>query len=703
MENSLPKIELSSGFLSNLERAIRLEWVVANGLGGYASSSVLGINTRKYHGLLVASFNPPVDRRVVLSKLDEELLVDSEAFPLGANEFRHGIHPQGYKYLKNFLLLLFPTFTYNMNKLKLRKTIFMPYQKNAIVVFYEVFSPLKEKVALQIFPFINSRHFHSVTDKNNLGWSFVQKPSAQKTILQIAKPQSTLVMSTNLGQYISKGDKWVEDIFFRTDSSQGTSCFDDCYIPGRFEIPVRSGEKTEFYIIAVASEDGEDAENVHSSLCRGLKSLNSSYQKEVDRSVSLLTRFYDQHPRATQQDWLKWLILAADSFIANRSSTKTKTVIAGYHWFEDWGRDSLISLPGLTLVTGRFEDAREILLTFKHYCSNGVVPNRFPDKAGEKPVYNTVDATLWYFNAVLQYLKYTGDITFVQQKLWTMLQSVISHHIQGTINDIHLDIDGLLMHGPQLTWMDAMTNNNPVTPRDGKAVEIQALWYNALKVMELLASRFKHRDLVEKYRDIAERAEKSFNEKFWDAQKHCLFDVINDEFEDASLRPNQIFAVSLDFSMLDKTKQAAVVSTVHEKLWATYGLKTLSEDDPKYRGRYSGNWAERDYAYHNGTVWPWLIGPFVTAFMEVKNFDAEWRNFAFESFLQPFFKKQMLYAGLGTLSEIFDGEPPHYPRGCISQAWSVAEPLRAYVEDVLLDAPNFERNVLEKFSSSETK
>ena len=703
MENSLPEIELNSNLLSNLERAFSLEWVITNGLGGYASSSVLGINTRKYHGVLVASFNPPVDRRVVLSKLDEELLVDGEAFPLGANEFRHGIHPLGYKYLKNFLLLPFPTFVYAINRVKLRKTIFMPYQKNATVVFYKVFSPLKEKATLQIFPFINSRHFHSVTDKNKLGWSFVQKPSAQKTILQIAKPQSTMVMSTNSGQYIAEGDKWVEDIFLRTDSSQGTSCFDDCYIPGRFEIPIRSGEKTEFYIIAVASEDGEDAENVHSSLCRGLKNLNSSYPKEVDRPISLITRFYDQHPRATKEDWLKWLILAADSFIANRSSTKTKTIIAGYHWFEDWGRDSLISLPGLTLVTGRFEDAREILLTFKHYCSNGIVPNRFPDAAGEKPIYNTVDATLWYFNAVLQYLKYTGDFTFVQQKLWTILQSVISHHIQGTINNIRLDNDGLVMHGPQLTWMDAMTNNNPVTPRDGKAVEIQALWYNALKAMELLAIRFEYRDLAEKYRDIAERAKKNFNEKFWNAQKHCLFDVINDEFKDASLRPNQIIAVSLDFSMLDKTKQAEVVSTVHKKLWATYGLKTLSEDDPKYRGRYSGNWAERDYAYHNGTVWPWLIGPFVTAFLEVKNFDAEWRNFAFESFLQPFFKKQMLYAGLGTLSEIFDGEPPHYPRGCISQAWSVAEPLRAYVEDILLDAPNFERNVLENFSSSETK
>jgi predicted glycogen debranching enzyme len=275
------------------------------------------------------------------------------------------------------------------------------------------------------------------------------------------------------------------------------------------------------------------------------------------------------------EDWLKWLILAADSFIVDRFSTKTKTVIAGYHWFEDWGRDSLIALPGLTLVTGRFQEAREILQTFKRYCSGGIVPNRFPDDSGEKPVYNTVDATLWYFNAVLQYLKYTGDFDFVKQELWSMLQSVIDYHIQGTINQIQLDSDGLIAHGPQLTWMDAMVHNNPVTPREGKAVEIQALWYNALRTMQLLATGFRQMDLAEKYREMAEKAQRSFAEKFWNTRDGCLFDTVNGEIRDRSLRPNQVFAVSLDFSMLDKAKQAAIVSVVQEKLWATYGLRTL--------------------------------------------------------------------------------------------------------------------------------
>jgi glycogen debranching enzyme len=250
--------------------------------------------------------------------------------------------------------------------------------------------------------------------------------------------------------------------------------------------------------------------------------------------------------------------------------------------------------------------------------------------------------------------------------------------------------------------MDAVIDKNPVTPRKGKAVEIQALWYNALKTMELLATRFGYHNLAEKYRSMATKTAKSFVKKFWNTDETCLFDVVNGEVRDASLRPNQILAVSLDFSMLDKAKQTAITSIVQDKLWSTYGLKTLSQGDPKYRGKYYGNWAERNYAYHNGTVWPWLIGPFVTAFLKTKNFDAKWRKHAFDNFLQPLFKDQMVNAGLGTLSEVFDGDSPHSPGGCIAQAWSVAEPLRAYVEDVMLERPNFERDVLENFSREET-
>ncbi len=700
MEAILPRIGLDKDVLSDLEKSISLEWVVANGLGGYASSTVLGINTRKYHGLLVPSFNPPVDRRVVLSKLEEQLLVEGEAYSLGSNEFSQGIHPQGYKLLEGFAQSPFPTYAYSVGDVKLRKTILLHYQKNAALIFYEARAPSKGKVTLQVSPLVNSRHFHAVTDRDKLGWSFVQNPSAQKTTIQIADPQSTLIVSSSSGKY-TLGEKWVENLLYRVDKSLGTSCYDDCYMPGTFEIDLN--EKPKFCMAVVAGKNLEEAEKAHSSVCVELTDTHSFCHKESERLVALLKGFQRQHPETTQADWLKWLVLAADSFIVYRSSTRTKTVIAGYHWFEDWGRDSLISLPGLTLVTGRYDDAREILLTLMHYCSNGVVPNRFPDEAGEQPLYNTVDATLWYFHAVLQYLKYTGDFGFLKQRLWTMLQSVIDYHVQGTINNIHLDSDGLIAHGPQLTWMDAMVHNNPVTPREGKAVEIQALWYNALRVMELLADHFGQEDLAEEYCGMAEKAEESFVEKFWNGQQGCLFDVVNGESRDSSLRPNQVLAVSLDFSMLDEAKQSSVVSIVHDRLWTRYGLRTLSADDPRYRGRYEGNWAERDYAYHNGTVWPWLLGPFVAAFLKVKSYEAKWRRFAFENFLQPLLEEQTVCAGLGTLSEVFDGNPPHTPGGCIAQAWSVAEPLRAYAEDVHLRRPTFERDVLEGFQVREAK
>lgn len=696
MEAALPKMILDRNALSDLEKSISLEWVVANGLGGYASSTVLGVNTRKYHGLLVPSFNPPVDRRVVLSKVDEQILIEGEAYPLGSNEFSQGFHPQGYRHLEGFSQSPFPTYTYVVGDVKIRKTILMPYQKNATVIIYEVATPTRKRVTLQVSPLANSRHFHAVTDKDKLVLSFVQKASAQKTTVQIANPQSTLILSSSSGRYI-QGEKWVEDLYYRVDKSLDTSCYDDCFVPGMFETGF--DERTKLYVVAAADKNQEEAEKVHSSVCEELADFNGFLNRESGRLAALLKGFQGQHKNMAQADWLRRLVLAADSFIVNRFSTKTKTVIAGYHWFEDWGRDSLISLPGLVLVTGRFDEAREILLTFKHYCSSGIVPNRFPDEAGEQPVYNTVDATLWYFHAVLQYLKYTGDYDFVRGELWNMLQSVIDYHVQGTINNIRLDSDGLIAHGPRLTWMDAMVNNNPVTPREGKAVEIQALWYNALKAMELLAGVFGQKDLAERYRGMARKAEESFVEEFWNAQQGCLFDVVNGG-GDSSMRPNQILAVSLDFSMLDKVKQASIVSAVQEKLWTAYGLRTLSSDDSKYRGRYAGGWGDRDYAYHNGTAWPWLIGPFVTAFLKVKSYAAEERRFAFKNFLKRLFEEQTMLAGLGTLSEVFDGDPPHAPGGCIAQAWSVAEPLRAYVEDVLLERPSFERNVLEAFSST---
>jgi len=693
MEISLPKIQLGPSVLSDFCRAIQMEWIVANGLGGYASSTVLGINTQKYHGLLVAAFNPPVDRRVLLTKLDEEVRIENEMYPTGANEFKYGIQPRGYVFLSNFLLDPFPTYRYAIQDFQLQKTIFMPYGKNATIIIYEVFNHHKNKVSIRISPVVNSRHFHAVTDKDKLNWDYIQKSFEQSVVIQPSIPRSTLIILSTDGKYLVGRGEWVEEMFFRVDNSRGESCLDDGYQPGWFDLNVAPQESKRFFVLVTAGRSENEAQNILSSIPKGPKDLDAMYNREVRRLKNLLARFQKRCVDIEIEEWLKWLVLAAECFIVNRESTKAKSVIAGYHWFEDWGRDSLISLPGLTLVTGRFEDAKKLLLTFKHYCRKGILPNRFPDHSGDKPTYNTVDATLWYFNAVLQYLKYTGDFHFVQKEIWNTLKSIVEHHIQGTINGIHLEDDGLITHGPQLTWMDAVINQWPVTPREGKTVEVQALWYNALKIMELLSTRFKQKREAERYSIIAEKAKKSFGEKFWNPKRGYLFDVVYNGQKDPSLRPNQVIAVALDFTMLDKAKEEAVIETVWRKLWGGYGLKTLPEDDPRYIGRYLGDRVHRDKAYHNGTVWAWLLGPFTTAFLKVKGYEEIWRVFAFKNFLQPLFQEEILRAGLGTISEIFDGDPPHEPRGCVSQAWSVAELLRAFVEEILLKRPPCEQQV----------
>jgi predicted glycogen debranching enzyme len=694
LETSLPKIHLSQNILSNFDKAIQTEWIITNGLGGYSSSTVLGINTRKYHGVLVAAFNPPTDRRVLLTKLDEEVKIGNNVYFLGSNEFKKDIFPRGYEFLSSFSLNPFPKYKYAVHGIQIEKTLFMPYEKNAVVIAYDLFNPLENEISVNVFPLVNSRHFHSLTKADELGWSFIQKKDEEKIKIQTSKPLSTLLLSARGGLYFLGKGEWIRGMYFRVDDAMGYNCFDDVFQPGKFEFNVASKERKKFHILAVAGEDEEEVEKIFSSILES-GDIDVLCDKELKRLKGLLSRFQERYVDMEMEDWLKWLILTADSFMVNRKSVQKKSVIAGYHWFEDWGRDSLISLPGLTLVTGRFEDAKEVLLTFKQYCVRGIIPNRFPDSIGDKPDYNTVDASLWYFNAVLQFLKYTGDLEFVRRELWDTLQSIVEHHVRGTVYNIHVDSDGLVVHGPQLTWMDAMVGNQAVTPRDGEAVEIQALWYNALKIMELLARHFDQASDVEKYAFMAEKVKKSFVEEFWDGQRGCLFDVVKGDAKDSSLRPNQIIAVTLDFCMLDKEKSKMIVDVVWKRLWSKYGCRTVDRLAPLYIGRYEGDWARRNRAYHNGTVWAWLTGPFVTSFLKVYDYSKDKRDYAFREFLEPLFREEIYRAGLGTISEIFDGDEPHLPRGCISQAWSVGEPLRAFVEDVMLKRPLYQKRIFE--------
>jgi predicted glycogen debranching enzyme len=682
----LPAIKFTREALAQFDNAIGKEWLVTNGLGGYAASTVLGVNTRKYHGLLVAALRPPGDRTVCLAKLDEDVLVGNSVYRLSVNEFHDSIFPQGHRYLKKLVVAPFPSYTYSLPDIEVTKTIFMPKGKNAVTAIYKVLNKGGAEIRIKVYPLLTCRHFHTVLDRKRSPLSFSQQQNSREVEVAFNAPKATVAIRCTTGEFNEKA-AWIERLFYRAEASRGESSIDDCYQPGYFEVLVPHKLEKYFSIVAAASENSQECHETLDAVGNTFYEVNAQLKSELAQRKSLLAGFYGSRSGVPANDWLNWLLLAADAFTV-KGAGNGKAVMAGYFWFETWGRDTFVSLPGLLLATGRFEDARKILLDFMRYSKDGLIPNFMQDKSGEA-AYNTVDATLWYVNAVLQFLKYTGDFEFVEEHLWDGLKEIADSHWKGTAFGIRLDSDGLLAHGSRLTWMDADVDGEAVTPRAGKAVEIQALWYNALKTMQLLANKFGEVSLNKKYTGMAEKTRESFNLKFWTSQGKCLFDVLAKSGADASLRPNQIMAVSLDFSMLDKGKSAQVVDVVQRELLTPYGLRTLARSDSRYRGMYVGDRRSRDNAYHNGTVWPWLLGPFVTAFLKVKG------HGDLQKFLLPLFTQQIFEAGLGTLSEIFDGDAPHAPRGCVAQAWSVAEPLRAYVEDTMQTRPKYEKEVLQ--------
>lgn len=688
-----PSIAFGKEALSHFEEAAEKEWIITNGLGGYASSTVLGVNTRKYHGLLVAALRPPGNRWVCLSKLDEELHIKDSVYPLGANEFQDGFFPKGYIFMKKFSISSFPVYTYDVEGVEVEKTIFLPYEKNAVIAMYKIVNRNSCDVDFRIFPLIDWRHFHSVTDRWKIRWEYVQEQEDKHINIRLGASRSAMMIRSTEGRYFPTG-KWIEKIYFHEEAERGESSLNDSYQLGYFETDVKAKQKKKIALFVVADENVNDAERVLAEMPESVYGLEAMYEEEMKRYEHLLSKFYESHQKIVMKDWLNWIVLSTDKFMVEGPSPQHRSVIAGYHWFESWGRDTFISLPGLMLVTGRFEDARKTLSYFRDHYGEGSIPNFIPDSAVE-PNYSTVDATLWYVNAVLQYLKYTGDFAFVRDMLWEVLRVTVGDLEKRTELDIRIDSDGLLHHGSQLTWMDAAVDGEVMTPRNGKAVEIQALWYNMLKTMELLSRRFKERNEAENYAQMAERAAESFVKEFWNADKGYLFDVIDNNGKDDSLRPNQVIAVALDFNMLDHRKAESIVDAVEKELLTPNGLRTLSKNDPHYMGVYVDDRRSRDKAYHNGTVWPWLLGPFTTAFLKVKGYTEFRCEYALKNFLLPLLTEQIHKSGLGAINEIFDGDPPYIPRGCTAQAWSVAEPLRAYVEDIIRIRPKHEKQVFE--------
>jgi predicted glycogen debranching enzyme len=640
--------------LKDYQSAISKEYLLTNGIGGYCTSTICGANIRKYSALLVACLNPPVDRRVLLSKLDETIFMDSKEYKLYSNQYTDGSEDEGFLYEDSFEYEYFPVQNYEVNGVFISKKITMVYGKNTTVVTYQVRNNDKS-IKIRIDALINNRDHHGNTKTGDFNCSQELLDDGVKIDYDINNIK--LYLKSDKASY-TKSCRWSENMFYFNERQRGLEDFDNHYIPGCFEINIAPKEIIEFSIIA-STED--------------VKELNgeSFFIMERQRKEELIERL------PVKDELTKILALACDQFIVKRKSTDTATVIAGYPWFTDWGRDTMIALPGLTLSTGRFEEAREMLITFAKYEKDGLIPNMFPD-TGVDPIYNTIDATLWYFNAVHKYLEYTGDYEFIRKEIFPSLTSMMKHHINGTQFNIGMDKEDCLMSGGnkdiQLTWMDEKIKDWTVTPRQGKAVEINALWYNAVCVYTELCKQF---DLEYSYYEkLADKIKENFISRFWNRKANYFYDYIDGSEYNEQIRPNGIIALSLPHTMVNKDMAKSALETAFEKLYTAYGLRSLSCDDSEYKGIFIGGIAERDSAYHQGTVWSWLMGPFLSAVSRWYNDKEFCKNLAFKFF------DHLQDRCIGNVSEVFDGNSPHTARACFAQAWGAAELLRAYTEDI---------------------
>ena len=648
-------IRFADNTTRDLAHATHREWLETNGLGGWSSSTLCMAHTRRYHGLLVVAQHPPVGRVVLLSHLDERLSIGEDRLELGCHLFPGATHPQGHTHISSFALTPSPTFTYSNRDLSLRKQIIMLYGEHSLVIRYEL-TRAASPVHMELQPFFAGRDYHHLMQAND---GVQREAQFGEDILSYA-PYSdlptTYVHAPN-ARYAAAPD-WYYNFIYPREEERGLDASEDLFTPGQLSVTLAVGQPLH---VLVSTEDpsGRNPERLLAD------ELTRREQVVLPAAVA-------------QEPVLSQLAVAADQFLVQRGSG-LHTILAGYPWFTDWGRDTMIALPGICLTLGRFAEARRIFRAFMEHVSEGLIPNRFPDH-GEVPDYNTVDATLWLFTALYKYEQHSGDSTLADE-LWPTLCDIIRWHERGTRYHIGVDSDGLLHageHGTQLTWMDAKVGDWVVTPRQGKAVEVNALWYNALSVAQSIAGRRGETAIQEAMRDKAAAVKEAFCAQFWNDELGCLYDVINADGKDASIRPNQLLALSLPFPLFDGEKAERIFATVDTHLYTPRGLRSLSPRDPAYRSRYAGGPWERDGSYHQGIVWGWLMGPFLTALARIHGEEGKARGRA----IVEGFAEHLGEAGLGSVSEIFDAEPPFTPRGCFAQAWSVAELLRASVEDL---------------------
>ena len=652
------------------ESAIRREWLITNGLGGFASGTLSGSVTRRYHGLLVAALPAPMGRTVMLSRLQEKLIIGNETFFLNDQELIDNRGSKSCLYLKEFRLDMgLPVWVYQINGCILEKRILLQRGRNTLLINYtllEAPSPLE----MELRPAVHFRALEAAVDEDTVNLSEYTL-TTKDNIYQVRGghyPPLSIQLIGGDPSFNIDNHRW-DNIYFRLEYERGYASVGKHWSPGFFKFPLKKGQS----LTLIAST--EDTHRLPSS-------FEQVFPVEIERRNNLIAATAPH----LQCDVAAELVLAADQFIitpagrveeiksAHAIGEEAKTIIAGYHWFTDWGRDTMISLEGLTLATGRHAEARHILRTFSHYICDGLIPNMFPeyDKTG---LYHTADATLWFFHALDRYLSFTDDRDTLQYILPKLI-SIIDHHLSGTRFNIGVDpADGLLHQGAegyQLTWMDAKVGDWVVTPRRGKAVELNALWYNALCLMEKWLLEEKDSARAIKMRSHAELTRQSFNARFWNPSNGYLYDVIDGPAgPDDSFRPNQILSIALTHPVLDREHWSTVVNRVKEQLFTPVGLRSLSPRHLDYKQNYDGDLYTRDAAYHQGTVWAWLIGPYIDAW--IKTYPEN--RMQIKEMLAGFYQ-HMSDAGVGSISEIFDAEPPYTPRGCIAQAWSVAEALR---------------------------
>ncbi len=677
-------------FVPNAKR----EWALTNGIGGYAGGCVLGSLGRTHQGYLIASLHPPVERYLVFSKTNERLCVGETIYNLEASQHAGPIYTQGQQYLESFDYDGDVHFRYIAGAITMTKHLTMVQGENKVAIAYDIRNDGPE-ATLVITPLMNYReHNASNTRKELCFHNLPLSESCGFVLIPQSQPDISIVLTASDGVLCSSEQLYDEDLQFATEVENEVPGLDTCYTPYEIRVTIPADSTKHLSLICYVDTDSavinvpDLITPIDDNLAFELLENHQSFVRELLETADCKDEFSEI------------LTVAANQFLSYRESTGLTTVLAGLPWFTDWGRDTMIAFTGLTLSTHRFDKAGEILKTFAMYVSHGMVPNMFPDD-GQEPLYNTVDASLWYFYAVDQYLRYDNSpeaYAFVEKEIYPALTEIINAYKTGTLFSIYMDTDGLIHAGSgldQVTWMDVRVGDWVATPRHGKPVEINALWYNALCVMDKLATRFHATDSFAEespadkkaytYKELAQMVYKSFNEKFWNPADGCLYDVIDDTdtgcIKDASIRPNQIYTVSLPYTMLDEAKSKSVVDVVHNKLFVGMALRSLDPAHKDYHPIYVGALAKRDAAYHQGTAWGFLLGGFLTAYAKVYGHSTETAHQLWDMIVPV--RAHLRDNCVGSICEIFDGNAPHNGRGCYAQAWSVGEILRAYREDIL--------------------